>query len=355
MNYKNQNRQVGLSGIMRVCNEELLLAASIDSCVNQLDELIIVYNDCTDRSAEIIEEKESQYPDKIKVYPYPYHLMGIYSTREEYEYVKSLPEDSVHLLSTYNNFALEKVNYQYVVKIDADQIYFDDKLAFISKSLKTTKPNLLHLKIGNWCAKLTHIGNKGIFGKLKSCIRPYALKYLGEYYLEYGISRLKAGNCYLMLSGIDSFYYKNRWVSPISCIKNQNEIWNPYNGEGDTFVFKATDSMCFKTQDYGVVHGSWCFLERFVCPSLEYIPMGFYWSHLRPQKEPFRTLLTKQADHDSRCVVNSEDLGRFSFDQISERAKLADWRAQLFGFCTAMDKRRIRQIPQFLSKFFPTI
>lgn len=43
----------GVSGIMRVKNYAAFIEASIDSCINALDELIIVYNDCSDNSPEL--------------------------------------------------------------------------------------------------------------------------------------------------------------------------------------------------------------------------------------------------------------------------------------------------------------
>ena len=151
MEYINPNRKLGLTGLMRVMNDEATLAASIDSCVNALDELIITYNDCTDNSPVIIEQKKQQYPDKIQVIPYPYHVYGINLTEEEYEYAKSLPLDSPHLLAGYYNNALKHANYKYVVKIDADQIYFTEKLAKLRDDIvygvnltKFEKKNRLH-------------------------------------------------------------------------------------------------------------------------------------------------------------------------------------------------------------------
>ena len=128
MQYLNSNRKLGLTGLMRVMNDAETLAKSIDSCVNSLDELVITFNDCTDESPRIIEQKKQQYPDKIKVVPYPYHVMGVDLTDDEYAYVKSLPSDAPCLLATYYNNALQYVNFKYVVKIDADQIYFSSGL-----------------------------------------------------------------------------------------------------------------------------------------------------------------------------------------------------------------------------------
>lgn len=68
------NLKNGLSGILRVRNEEEFVEACIDSCIEALDELIIVYNDCTDATPDIIEQKRIEYPEKIKIYPYEYEI-----------------------------------------------------------------------------------------------------------------------------------------------------------------------------------------------------------------------------------------------------------------------------------------
>ena len=46
----------GVSGIMRVKNDAEFIKASVESCIDALDELIIVYNDCSDNSPQVIEE-----------------------------------------------------------------------------------------------------------------------------------------------------------------------------------------------------------------------------------------------------------------------------------------------------------
>lgn len=128
MKINNNQLHNGVSGIMRVKNDAEFIEASIDSCIDALDELVIVYNDCSDNSPELIYKKQKQYPDKIKVYEYKHKIYSVNLTKEEYEYAKSLPSDSPHLLCSYYNFALSKVTCQYAMKIDADQIYFSDKL-----------------------------------------------------------------------------------------------------------------------------------------------------------------------------------------------------------------------------------
>ncbi|MFR8356037.1 MAG: hypothetical protein ACLVEJ_10515 [Parabacteroides sp.] len=49
-------------------------------------------------------------------------------SEEEYGYACSLPEDSIHLLSNYYNYTLSKATYRYAMKIDADQIYFPERM-----------------------------------------------------------------------------------------------------------------------------------------------------------------------------------------------------------------------------------
>ena len=126
--YISEHERIGVSGIMRVKNDAQFVQQSIDSCIDALDELIIVYNDCTDNSAALILEKQSQYPDKIKVYEYKYKVYSINLSKMEYEFAKKLPPDSPQLLCNYYNYALSKVSYKYAMKIDADQLYFSKKL-----------------------------------------------------------------------------------------------------------------------------------------------------------------------------------------------------------------------------------
>ena len=74
MKINNNQLRSGVSGIMRVKNDAEFIEASIDSCINALDELVIVYNDCSDNSPELIYKKQMQYPDKIKVYEYKHKI-----------------------------------------------------------------------------------------------------------------------------------------------------------------------------------------------------------------------------------------------------------------------------------------
>lgn len=114
-----KSRKPGVSAFMRIKNGESFLRASILSAVDQVDEIICVYNGCTDNTENILIELEEQYPDKIKVYHYVSEVFPINSTL----YLDT-PEDSVHSMAHYYNYALSLTNYEYVFKFDADMILF---------------------------------------------------------------------------------------------------------------------------------------------------------------------------------------------------------------------------------------
>lgn len=51
-----ENPAIGVSGLMRVKNEAEFIALSVESCIDALDELIIVFQDCQDNTPQIIDD-----------------------------------------------------------------------------------------------------------------------------------------------------------------------------------------------------------------------------------------------------------------------------------------------------------
>ena len=137
INYKlfdSKYKLIGLSGFMRIRNEELFLERVVKSWINYLDELIIVYNDCTDNTEKILIELIKIYPKKLKVYHY---LPKVYSFNTDKFSI--LPENSIHSFCFYSNFALSKTNYKNCVKIDGDHVGIKDRLSKIYNYLKNNK------------------------------------------------------------------------------------------------------------------------------------------------------------------------------------------------------------------------
>lgn len=112
-------RKDGISAFLRVRNGEEFLKISINSIINDINELICVVNRSTDKTLNILEQIQSEFPDKVKIYDYKPDVFPQGS--KEYE---SSSCDSCHNLAYYYNFALSKTTYQYVFKFDDDEIFF---------------------------------------------------------------------------------------------------------------------------------------------------------------------------------------------------------------------------------------
>ena len=52
------NRKNGVSGFMRIKNEEQFIEKVVLSWIDYVDELIIVYNDCSDKTPIILKKLE---------------------------------------------------------------------------------------------------------------------------------------------------------------------------------------------------------------------------------------------------------------------------------------------------------
>jgi cellulose synthase/poly-beta-1,6-N-acetylglucosamine synthase-like glycosyltransferase len=62
--------KIGVSGYLRLSNDAPTLLQCIESIINYLDELIIVYNNTQDNGIQIINKLQKKYPSKIKIFHY---------------------------------------------------------------------------------------------------------------------------------------------------------------------------------------------------------------------------------------------------------------------------------------------
>lgn len=356
--YLNKNRKLGLSGLMRVMNDAQTLAASIDSCVEALDELIITYNDCTDDSPQIIEQKRQQHPDKITVIPYPYHVMGIHLSEEEYNYVKALPEDSPHLLSSYYNNALKHVNYKYVVKIDADQIYFTEKLSKLRDDLvKGVRMSHIDKRVGEliysiFCARMR---NWRIWSKFHPL---HYLQYIlvpmfKKQYYKYAVNEFLHGQAHLSLSGINIFLFNDVWYSPLG-VETTGGKWWPYNGVGDHLVFEASEDTYYvpwDMVDYQTTDGRHTFIEKFQRPKLKICILGYYWFHLKLMKKDVYNETINYSKIHNQDIVPIVKLSELSFDDILKHLEEQPYRKSFLNFVHNFDHTDIKSHINILKKY----
>lgn len=309
--YKN-----GLSGIMRVRNEERYLSACIDSCINALDELIIVYNDCTDDSPAIIEAKAKQYPDKIRAFSYNHNVISHNLNKEEFEYAKSLPEDSLQLHSNQCNFALSQVTYKYAVKIDADQIYIESEvkkwrdICFQRDRtfrLRTALGFLFSIYFSFYRRISSRIGRPCIF-----LLPGWLCRLFYKSYSDYARWMLINDKASVAWSGLNLFYDKD-WFVPFDGIN----IHPPYNGEGDTMIFKVSENT-FYTRFYKE-GPPYSVIELFNHP---YQKMTFgtpVWFHLHANRPYcFKKVLNQKKAH-PELFLTIEEFTKLSYKQVHKK------------------------------------
>ena len=112
-------RKDGLSGFIRAKNEGEYIYQVIESWLYLVDELVVVFNDCSDDTEDEIEKAINDFGrSKIKAYKY---IPKVYPQGSK-QHIE-LPSDNMHSLVNYYNYALSKTTMKYVVKIDGDIIY----------------------------------------------------------------------------------------------------------------------------------------------------------------------------------------------------------------------------------------
>lgn len=337
----NTNLRNGVSGIMRVKNDAEFIEASIDSCLDALDELIIVYNDCSDNSPELIYQKQKQYPKKIKVYEYKHIVYSINLTKEKYEFAKSLSDDSPHLLCNYYNFALSKVTYKYALKIDADQIYFTEKLREWCDIYKFgCQISTLTKYIGKTAWIYFRILNKINCkkDKIHSLLPQSFTRKLYPYYIGYVKNLVSANKVNISLSGLN-IIYNGQWCVTLGRKENITNILPPYNGVGDHLIFKVTNEVHYISDDcefYNRLRSdNYSLIERFVCKERSY-NAGVFWFHLNAMRNNVKEKVRKATTENPRTVMPLEEFAKSDFTKDIEpridKSMMLTYQRSMFQF-----------------------
>ena len=324
MNYKKHR----VSGIMRVKNDGPFIRRCIESCIDALDELIVVHNDCTDNSVEEIEKMVAKYPDKIRRYEYPHKILGFGLTRKEFEFVKNLPEGSPELLSTYYNFALSKVTSEYALKIDADQEYFTDTLKEWCDFMRGCKPMSMSLKIfagkvfQYYLSLFRKLSVKS--GRVLPMMPMWLAKTAYPAYINYAKYLFSHERGSLALSGVNILETDKILVSMAHDSK-LSYIHGPFNGIGDTVLFKMNDSLRFEKAVYDDYNssdtkdGEFSVAEVFNL-SLRIMYIGFFWTHLRAMRPGAYEQSLKAYEHDPEAFLPWDEFKTLKYKEVRKQA-----------------------------------
>lgn len=126
-----ETRKPGISAFMRIRDGEDFLEPTIRSHINYFDEIVAVYNQCTDRTEEILLELHKEFPDKLRLFHY---LDRVYPPGSAAH--AETPADSPNSLVNYYNFSLAQTRYKVATKLDDDHIAIEAQLARIISSIR---------------------------------------------------------------------------------------------------------------------------------------------------------------------------------------------------------------------------
>lgn len=318
MNVRKKN---GLSGFIRAKNEARFLSLCIDSCIDALDELVVVYNDCLDDTESILVEKLKQYPDKLKIYSFNHNILSHNLSKEEFEYAISLPEDSLRLHSTQCNYALSKVSYKYAMKIDPDQVYFSDEMKKWRDVCRTDK--LIHWKfkfILGWIFMM-YIS---VYRRVSSRIgRPYLwmipdglVKFFQVSYSEYIQWKLQKGTVAISFSGVNLFY-DDGWTVPF----DRYNVHPPYNGEGDTLLFCVSDATYF-IKAYDKNRRPYTVVEQFNHPYKVVMADDPIWFHLHANRLYCYDKVKKTKEEHPELFISPDVFVNMKYEDIHNKMDL---------------------------------
>lgn len=329
--------------MMRVKNDAEFIEACVESCIPALDELIIVFNGCTDNSEDIIRKCADMYPDKIRVYEYLPQVLANNMNESEYSEALSLPKDSPRLLCNYYNFVLSKARYSHAVKIDADQLYFTEILrhwcdiARGRKIEKRTGDYFLGKLVFNYfrlIRKLSVAANHRLPTSGLKCN-----KRMKDAYLHYAEVSFSEGTHTVSLSGLN--LYKSRadeWFVPLGLKSKPMNILPPFNGENDHLIFKISDKTYYKplvSEYYNLQRTSnYSLIEEMEHPYTP-INVGFCWFHLNACRRSYSANAEEAFRRHPGSYMGLHDFIQSSFDKIerkSDKSMFTVYQRILFSF-----------------------
>jgi hypothetical protein len=117
-------RRKRISAMMRVKNEEAFLRASVESILPLVEEIVIIDNDSADATACVANDLAGAWPEKVRVYAYPYEIAKVGSENQALAATAD-GRRSPRLLANYYNWCLRKCRMNFVLKWDGDMIATD--------------------------------------------------------------------------------------------------------------------------------------------------------------------------------------------------------------------------------------
>jgi hypothetical protein len=136
------DRKPGVSAFMRIRNGADWLELSVRSHIEFFDEIVAVYNQCTDATPEILKRLQREFgPKRLRIYHY---LDTVFPPGSEGHALTD--PDSPASLVNYYNFALASTRYQYVTKLDDDHLCIEDATRSLTEAIRSGRmsPDIMY-------------------------------------------------------------------------------------------------------------------------------------------------------------------------------------------------------------------
>jgi len=130
-------RTPGISAFMRIRNGADFLEATIRSHIDHFDEIVAVYNQCSDATPAILARLAGEFGPRLRVFHYldAVHAPGTPGHA-------ATPGDAPTSLVTYSNFALAATRHRIVTKLDDDHLAIAAEVARVVADLRAGRADL---------------------------------------------------------------------------------------------------------------------------------------------------------------------------------------------------------------------
>lgn len=117
------DRPPGVSAFMRIRNGADFLEATIRTHIDAFDEIVAVYNQCTDATPDILARLAQEFGPRLRVFHYLDRVHPPGSAAHAAE-----KANSPNSLVNYYNFALSRTRFAHATKLDDDHLAIGDSL-----------------------------------------------------------------------------------------------------------------------------------------------------------------------------------------------------------------------------------
>lgn len=146
-----KNRPAGISCMLRVKNEAEFIEASLRSVKDFFDEIVIVYNLCTDGTEAAVARAVERWGIRnVREYQYPFAVFSCWKDHGEYNTCTS-----IHSPAYYTNWCRSLTRYSHVCRWDGDNVALPEMVTEAYKN-RVLRCNVIRDRGQDICLDLKH-------------------------------------------------------------------------------------------------------------------------------------------------------------------------------------------------------